>query len=195
MTQPERAELGELDALRSIVEGTAAETGEGFFPALVEHLSRAMGTMGAWVAVYDEPTRTLRALSMKMRDQWLEGYSYPIDGTPCQAAVEEQRMLHIPDRLVDLYHADLSLKQYGPVSYLGVPLFDVDGRIIGHLAVLDDKPMPEEPRGIAIFRIFASRAASELRRLERDRALREREAQLSRLIESAMDAIVNLDEE
>jgi len=193
--QTEQVDLSELAALRSIVEGTAAETGEGFFPALVENLSRAMGTMGAWVAVYDEPTRTLRALSMKMRDQWLNGYSYPIEGTPCQAAAEEQRMLHIPDRLVELYHADLSLKQYGPVSYLGVPLFDVDGRIIGHLAVLDDKPMPEEPRGIAIFRIFASRAASELRRLERDRALREREAQLGRLIDSAMDAIVNLDDE
>jgi PAS domain S-box-containing protein len=195
VTRTEPGDLSELAALRSIVEGTAAETGEGFFPALVENLSRAMGTMGAWVAVYDEPTRTLRALSMKMRDQWPDGYSYPIEGTPCQAAVEEQRMLHIPDRLVDLFDADLSLKQFGPVSYLGVPLFDVDGRIIGHLAVLDDKPMPEEPRGIAIFRIFASRAASELRRLERDRALREREAQLSRLIESAMDAIVNLDGE
>ena len=195
MTATEQVDLSELAALRSIVEGTAAETGEGFFPALVENLSRAMGTMGAWVAVYDEPTRTLRALSMKMRDQWPDGYSYPIEGTPCQAAVEEQRMLHIPDRLVDLFDADLSLRQYGPVSYLGVPLFDVDGRIIGHLAVLDDKPMPEEPRSIAIFRIFASRAASELRRLERDRALREREAQLSRLVESAMDAIVNLNDE
>jgi PAS domain S-box-containing protein len=195
VTPTEQGDPSELAALRSIASGTAAETGEGFFPALVENLSKAMGTMGAWVAVYDEPTRTLRALSIKMRDQWPQDYSYPIEGTPCQAAVEEQRMLHIPDRLVDLYSADLSLKQFGPVSYLGVPLFDVDGRIIGHLAVLDDKPMPEEPRGIAIFRIFANRAASELRRLERDRALREREAQLSRLIESAMDAIVNLDDE
>jgi len=194
VTRTERVDPSELAALLSIAEGTAAEIGEGFFRALVENLSKAMGTMGAWVAVYDEPTRTLRALSMKMRDQWLDNYSYPIEGTPCQAVVEEQRMLHIPDRLIDLFEADLA-KQYGSVSYLGVPLFDVDGRIIGHLAVLDDKPMPEEPRGIAIFRIFASRAAAELRRLERDRALREREAQLSRLIESAMDAIVNLDDQ
>jgi PAS domain S-box-containing protein len=195
LAQTEPVDLGEMAALRSIVEGTAGETGEGFFRAVVENLSRAMGTMGAWVAVYDEATRTMRALSMKMRDQWLDGYSYPIEGTPCEAAVEERRMLHVPDRVIDLYEADPSLKQYGSVSYLGVPLFDVDGRIIGHLAVIDDKPMPGEPRGHAIFSIFASRAASELRRLERDRALRERESQLSRLIESAMDAIVNLDDE
>ena len=36
-------------ALRMIVEGTAAATGEGFFRALVESLARAMGTYGAWV--------------------------------------------------------------------------------------------------------------------------------------------------
>jgi PAS domain S-box-containing protein len=193
VTGTERANLNELAALRSIVEGTATETGERFFSALVEHLIGTMGTIGAWVAIYDEPARALRALSMKMRDTWLDGFRYGIEGTPCQTAVEEQRMLHIPDRLVELYQGDPSLRQYGAVSYLGVPLFDVDGRIIGHLAVLDDKPMPEDPRAVAIFRIFANRAAAELRRLDRDRALREREAQISGLLRSAMDAIVNLD--
>ena len=161
MTGPEHTDSDELAVLRSIVEGTAAETGEGFFSALVESLRTAMGTMGAWVAAYDAKTRTLRAVSMKMRDRWLDGLEYPIDGTPCQTAVEEGRMLHIPDRMLDLYKGDHALRGNGAVSYLGVPLFDVDGRIIGHLAVLHDEPMPAEPRREAIFRIFAARAAAE----------------------------------
>ena len=53
--------------------------------------------------------------------------------------------------------------------------------------------MPARPRTEAVFRIFAERAASELRRLWRDRDLRDREAKLSALIGSAMDAIVELD--
>jgi PAS domain S-box-containing protein len=195
LTDTERTDSDELAVLRSIVEGTAAETGQGFFSSLVESLRAAMGTMGAWVAAYDARTRTLRAVSMKMRDRWLDGFVYPIDGTPCQTAVDEERMLHIPDRLLDLYEGVPSMKEYGAVSYFGVPLFDVDRRIIGHLAVLHDEPMAAEPRAEAIFRIFASRAAAELRRLERERALREREAQISRLLESAMDAIINLDED
>jgi PAS domain S-box-containing protein len=185
----------ELAVLRSIVEGTAAETGEGFFSALVESLRAAMGTMGAWVATYDPIARTLRAVSMKMGDRSLDGFEYRIDGTPCQTAVEEERMLHIPDRLVELYEGTPSMRAFGAVSYLGVPLFDVDRQIIGHLAVLHDAPMAAEPRAEAVFRIFAARAAAELSRMERERALREREAQISRLLESAMDAIVNLDEE
>jgi PAS domain S-box-containing protein len=185
----------ELAVLRSIVLGTAAETGEGFFAALVESLSAAMGTMGAWVATYDAKTRTLRAVSMKMGDRWLDGLTYGIDGSPCQVAIEEERMVLIPDRLVDLYPGNPSMGEFRAVSYLGVPLLDVDGKMIGHLAVLHDQPLPEAPRAEAIFRIFAARAAAELRRIERDRALRERETQISRLLESAMDAIVYLDEE
>ena len=34
--------LDEVAELRQIVEGTAKETGEGFFAALVEHLAKAL---------------------------------------------------------------------------------------------------------------------------------------------------------
>ena len=37
-------------------------------------------------------------------------------------------------------------------SYLGVPLLDGDGEVLGHLAVFDERPMPVEPRRLFIFR-------------------------------------------
>ncbi len=39
-------------ALRAILQGTAAETGQGFFSALVQNLAAALGTHGAWVTEY-----------------------------------------------------------------------------------------------------------------------------------------------
>jgi len=53
------------DALREIVEGTAAETGEKFFDELVKHLARATGTKCAWVTEWLEPERRLRALQRR----------------------------------------------------------------------------------------------------------------------------------
>ena len=188
-------DFDELAVLRSIVEGTATETGADFFAALVTNLKSAMGTMGAWIAAYSESERALTAISMRMRDEWLDGFQYVVDGTPCQTVIEERETVHIPDRIVELYRGDARLRRYGAVSYMGVPLLGVDGAIIGQLAVLDDKPMPAEPRAAAIFQIFAHRAAAELRRLRAERAIRDREAQLSRLLESAMDAIVVLDDQ
>jgi PAS domain S-box-containing protein len=83
----------------------------------------------------------------------------------------------------------------GAVSYMGVPLLDVDGKILGHLAVMDTRPMPEEPRLIALFKIFSARAAAELQRLRAEARVREREEKLEGLVNSAMDAIVELDQD
>jgi PAS domain S-box-containing protein len=78
---------------------------------------------------------------------------------------------------------------------MGVSLSDVDGSVLGHLAVLDVRPMPDDPICRAMFEIFAGRAAAELRRIRVERQVRARQAQLAGLIESAQDAIVQLDGE
>jgi PAS domain-containing protein len=54
--------------------------------------------------------------------------------------------------------------------------------------------MPAEPRAEALIRIFAARATAELQRLRAEAEVREREEKLTRLVDSAMDAIVELDD-
>ena len=182
-------------ALSRILEGTASEIGEGFFRALVENLAGALGTRGAWVTEFDPERRRLRALAFWHGGKWIEDWEAAVDGTPCQVVVETRRLVHYPDRVVDLYPHDPSLRGANAVSYMGVPLVDLDGSVLGHLAVLDVQPMPDDPIRRAMFEIFAGRAAAELRRLRAERELRSRQAQLAGLIESAMDAIVELDGE
>ena len=78
----------------------------------------------------------------------------------------------------------------GAASYMGMPLLDLDDAILGHLAVLDMRPMPAEPRAQTLFQIFAARAGAELRRLRAETQVLEREQKLGRLVGSAMDAII-----
>jgi len=179
--------------LREILEGTAKETGERFFTALVENVAKALGTYGAWVTIWHGEKR-LRAVAFWLGGRFVEDYEYDLAGTPCEPVFKDCRLVHISDRLVDLYPNDPDLGPMGAVSYMGVPLLDVDGQILGHLAVLDTLPMPEEPRLLALFRIFAARAAAELQRLRAEQRLREREEKLRRLFDSAMDAIIEFDQ-
>jgi PAS domain S-box-containing protein len=187
--------LDEDAALRTILEGTATETGERFFTALVESLAGALGTHGAWVTEYLSATRTLRALAFRLGGEWIEGWEMAVDGTPCETVIETVGLVHYPDNVVALYPNDPELRRLGAVSYMGVPLLDADRRILGNLAVLDTRPMPAEPRALAVFRIFADRAAAELGRLRAEAEVRERDEKLSRFVDSAMDAIVELDRE
>lgn len=130
-----------------------------------------------------------------MGDHFVNEYEYDIRGTPCENVVEEERLFHVPDNVMKLFPEDPDLEPFEAVSYLGAPLLDLDGTVLGHLAVQDTKPMPDEPDSMALFRIFADRAASELRRLRAEKQLSEREEQLSRLFDSAMDAIIEIDSE
>ncbi|MCK5709080.1 MAG: sigma 54-interacting transcriptional regulator [Deltaproteobacteria bacterium] len=184
--------IDENASLRMILEGTATETGEAFFKALVENLSKALNMKGAWVTEYLEEEGLLRSIAFWLDGALVKEYEYKIAGTPCEPVIEEKRLVHIPENVVALFPDDPDLEPYEAVSYAGVPLLDVDGTILGHLAVLDSKPMPEEPRGMTIFRIFASRACAELRRIKAESEVHQREEKLGRLIDSAMDAIIEL---
>src|SRR5215467_7599893 len=74
--------------LRLVVEGTVSETGEEFFRALVRNLARALDTIGAWVTEFLPKEQKLRALAMWFDGEFVDGYEYQVDGTPCQTAVE-----------------------------------------------------------------------------------------------------------
>jgi PAS domain S-box-containing protein len=180
-------------SLRRLVEGIAAETGERFFDALTKNLAEVLGTYAAWVTEYLPEKRQLRIYSFWMKGEWRDRFDYDIIGTPCETAIDKLHCIHIPNNLLQAYPGDKDPRFGAAVSYLGVALLDTDRTILGHMAVLDDKPMPANPRALSLFEIFASRAAAELRRLRAEKELREREAKLRGLVDGAMDAIIELD--
>ncbi|HEU4684627.1 MAG TPA: sigma 54-interacting transcriptional regulator [Nitrospira sp.] len=188
------ADLETDAALRAILEGTATETGHRFFAALVQNLAKALCTHGAWVTEYFPATRRLRALAFWMDGQWVKDYEVDITGSPCEKVIDTRQLVHFPDRLLDLYPNGTDVTAIGAVSYMGVPLFSEEGSILGHVAVIDRRPIPEDPRVHAIFKIFAARAAAELRRLRAEEEVRAREEKVGRLLGSAMDAIIELDD-
>ena len=64
-----RGPVNEADALKAILEGTAAETGEAFFRALVRSVAEALNVAGAWVTEFPDAQRCrLRSLAF-----WLDG--------------------------------------------------------------------------------------------------------------------------
>jgi PAS domain S-box-containing protein len=138
--------------------------------------------------------KKLQALAFWMDGDLVPDYVLGIPGTPCEQVIDQCCLIHFPDRLLDLFPNAVDLQRSRLVSYLGMPLQDVDGNTLGHLAVVDRRPMPNEPRVLAIFQIFAARAAAELQRLRRETEVREREQKLGRLVDSAMDAIIELDQ-
>ena len=71
-----------------------------------------------------------------------------------------------------LFPEDRDLAELDAQSYLGVPVLDSSGQVIGHLAVLDDRPFSEAERAVPVLRVFAARAGAEMERLKAEEKLR-----------------------
>jgi PAS domain S-box-containing protein len=174
----------EIAALRAIVEGTAHATGEEFFQSLVRHLAAAMKVSYAFVAEFADINTRARTLAYWAKDRIANNIEWELAGTPCENVVHGS-LCHYPTKVSQQFPSDKPLIEMRIESYLGVPLRDVKGEVLGHLAVFDERPMPSEPRRLFIFRIFAARAAAELERLRAEKMLRESEERYRDLYEEA----------
>lgn len=183
----------EDEALHRILAGTATVTGELFFSALVENLTQALDTYSAWVTEYLKPARQLRSLAFWAGGRRLPDFVMGLEGTPCEAVIDQKELIHHPDNILEIFPHNPTLKEFEAVSYMGVPLLSTDQRVLGNLAVLDTRPMARKPRGLAIFRIFAARAAAELQRLHSERDLQQREEKYRRIVETAGEGFLLID--
>ena len=154
---------------RDIVVGTAGATGSDFFPSLVRHLASALHVRYAFVTDCDDQKHA-KAVAFWKGDCFGDNFEFDIGGTPCENVLHGETCHYATD-VQSLFPLDEGLVRWEAESYLGVPMSDSDGRVIGHIAILDDKPMQRDQRAIDLVRIFAARAAAELKRQKAEREL------------------------
>ncbi|MGR9086508.1 MAG: sigma-54 interaction domain-containing protein [Gammaproteobacteria bacterium] len=177
----------ELKVLRAIVAGTAQATGEDFFRALVSNLSVATGVDNAFIAEFADSKSKVRTLAFWKSGAFVANEEWELAGTPCEDVVCGQ-FCHHPAGVWKRFP-----KEEGVESYLGVPLTNNDGDVLGHLALFDGREMPPEPGLLFTFRIFAARAAAELSRLRTVDQLRLSEQRFRDLFDEAPIAYVHED--
>jgi len=167
MAQRQRAE----ETLRAITEGTAAVTGSDFFRSLVRHLADALQVKYAFITECTDSTNTqVRTLAFWKGENFRENFAYLLTGTPCESVIGGEVCCYY-EHIQSLFPDDNDLVELEAESYLGVPLHDSSGNILGHLSVMDDKPMNTKPQDISILQIFAARAGVELVRKRAEEAL------------------------
>jgi PAS domain S-box-containing protein len=198
------------EALRLIVEGTASATGKSFMHSCVRYLAQVLQVRYALIAelVNDSatvaspsdvarvserpsgasaPTR-IRTLAFWQGEGWAQNNEYDLVA-PCKNVINGITCYY-PQDLQALFPDAPDLVKLNAQSYLGIPLRDSDGNILGLMAVLDVKPMvhvsvsrrraqqSEQAGGGSILqnkdsivKIFAARAAAELKRQQIERVL------------------------
>jgi transcriptional regulator with GAF, ATPase, and Fis domain len=154
--------LSAEELLRALVEGTAATTGVAFFSSLVQHVARALHVRRVYVAECVDAEHA-RARAVWMGDDFAPRFEYAVAGTPCMNVVQGQTCLYAT-HVQRYFPENRFLPSMNAQSYLGIPLWSAARRVIGHMVLVDDKPMPEDPLWLSVLQTFAARAGAELER-------------------------------
>ncbi|GAB4032441.1 ATP-binding protein [Spirosoma gilvum] len=167
----ERSQLDET--LRLISEGTAGVTGMDFFQSLVQHITATLQVRFALVTECANVEKTrVRTLAYVEHSQLLENIEYDLAGTPC-SIVMQGRDFYYP------YDVELNfVKDSGIESYVGVPIYDREQQVIGHIAICDNRPLLNQQKYLSVLRIFASRSGAEIERKVAEEKLRQTQEQL-----------------
>jgi formate hydrogenlyase transcriptional activator len=177
--------------LRAITEGTATEVGGEFFQSLVKNLAKALDVTYSFMSEFCVDRTKVRTLAFWAGDRFKDNFEYLIEGTPCEKVLAGE-LYHCPDKVADQFplHRE-DLKNLGVESYLAIPVASANGQILGHLAVMDTKPMEVEELDLSVFKIFGARAGAELERTHIEARLKDSEERLRDLFDEAPIAYVH----
>ena len=144
--------------IEAIANGTAGQSGETFFKALVQNFAHALHIDCAFITeCTNRPATRARTLAFWRAGAFDANFEYELEGTPCDRVIREGRICFHREGLADLFPAE-----DGHESYLGLPIHARDGIVIGHLAFLDTAPMPGDMLVESVYRIFTARAGVEI---------------------------------
>lgn len=177
-------------SLQKAVLEASTGVGDTFFKSFIQHLAALLKVEFAFIGELFSHggVDRIRTIAAFVEEKPADDFEYALADTPC-AKVMAGEMCCYPRGVQDEFPRDRLLAEMGVESYLGTPLRDSSGRILGLIVVMGRRPLRKTRFVEAALRLFAARASSEMERRHRDDQLRK----LSRAIEQCHSTIVVTD--
>lgn len=152
------------ETFRKIVEGTSGRVGSDFFSSLVRQLAETLHVHAAFISEFlTGQEMECRTLACWQGGKVLPNFVYSVENTPCEDSFAGMMSYH-PDNIQELYPKDKFLSDMKVKSYASIPCFDSGSKVVGHLVIMDIKPMTHKERTLSLLKLFGSRAGAELER-------------------------------
>ncbi|MBN2347219.1 MAG: PAS domain-containing protein [Bacteroidales bacterium] len=159
------------EALSTLIRQTSKVTGMVFFKELTRLLSQTYDTKFAFIGKIDQKNSQVVTLKFCADQKDEKNIVFQIDGSPLQNIIKGYTSFY-PQKLSELFPQNYLVSNMGIESFMGSPVFNSNGEVIGILAIMDDKPMVEIPNTRHIFSLFSSRIGAEIERMDTENLLR-----------------------
>ncbi len=168
-------------------------SGDDFFRGLVVNLARTLGMDYVFIGepLPDQPD-VIRTLAFCADGQLVANIDYYLDAnTPC-GSVNCKAICHFPDSAGTLYSEDSLIRRYGAEAFIGHPLYDSTGQLLGLLVAMNRTMIVDEERVQVVLRLCANRACAELERRRATESVRESEERFHATFSQAAVGIAHI---
>lgn len=151
--------------VKNIISDISKAQGEQFFPKIVQALATAIDADITFIATLDNEKQHATTIAVDVNGQLSDNISYALKQTPCENVANNEVCVHDLN-VQQLYPDDELLKTMGAHSYIGVPLHNNEGQVIGLLAALYYQSLGSPEAVEALFLLFSGLIGVELDRRE-----------------------------
>ena len=181
-------------ALAMLAGATGTQT--EFLRTAMRALALGLDCMLAAVGEANSGKTKVQQLVILKDGEFAEPYTYDLAGTPCEDIYKstdvEPHVLHC-EGLCALFPEDTALVTIGAEGYRAEAFHDPHGNRIGHVYIIDNNPMDENPDDMAFFRLVSQRIGAEINRWRADAAQKEERHRLQTIVDN-LPVPVNLND-
>jgi GAF domain-containing protein len=172
------------EALQTVFESAAGVNGQDFFDNVVINLSKWLALdcviMGC---LQDE--KNVKVMSMQMDGKLVYEFEYCLHGTPCENVAKEGFCVY-PSNICELFPEDKILKDFKAQGYVGIPVKNRNGIVLGILCGITRKKLNLEISAEKVMGIIAARAAVEIEHIQAGEKLKEKIEELENFTDIAV---------
>jgi PAS domain S-box-containing protein len=167
-----------------MIRSMVGTTGFNSLQKITENISSWLGAECVMVGEIQPDRQTVKVLSMLLDGKNIPDFTYSLKGTPCDNVAEKGFCIY-PDNVTGLFPGDKDLVDLNIRGYIGTPLRNSQGFVVGILCALFRNPVKAFPAVQEIMNIIAVKAAAEIERKRAEEALRESENRFRKIFENS----------
>ena len=151
-------------SLSIFAEFLSCELGNTALDDIVSFASSYFNVEYVHIALLQDDLTTVQVVSAILDGKIIDpGYIYPLRGTPCKNVLEKVHKCY-SDHVRELFPQDIDLVNLQAESYIGEPIVDNNGMVIGLIVLIGRRKLESSVLVASMMRTLAGRAGIELSR-------------------------------
>jgi len=158
--------------LPEIINSLKSASGDEFFSTLTLQLHKHIGADYTLIARLNQERYKSKTICLVAKGKIAENFEYSLEHTPC-AEVNNNDICIYPQNICRLFPHDQLLIDMKIEGYIGTPLHDSHGKVIGLIVALHENKIENSSFIVTLFELFSGRISAEIEREDREKELKE----------------------